>query len=123
MRKPLEITVSDMRELRNQGYSNKDIARMLDISLPTVYRYIGGQKCRMQSVIATPKESDPPHQTPQITVVSRVVSIDGYLFEISDLNNTISVSLADGQSVTIKQDEFNRFLQALFMAQGYMNQI
>ncbi len=123
MRPKLEISVSEMRELRNQGYSNKDIARILDISLPSVYRYIGGQKCHMESVIATPKESNTPPQTPQITVVSRVVSIDGYLFEISDLNNTISVSLADGQSMTIKQDEFNRFLQALFMAQGYMNQI
>lgn len=123
MRPKLEISVSEMRELRNQGYSNTDIARILDISVGSVYNYIGSQKCRMESVIATEKENSTPPQTPQITVVSRVVSIDGYLFEISDLNNTISVSCADGQSMTVKQDDLERLLSALFMAQGYMKQI
>ena len=46
------VTKSEMLELRKQGLSNKDIANVLEISEPTVYRYIGGQGKRMESMAA-----------------------------------------------------------------------
>ena len=47
-----DISVNEMLELRKQGMSNKDIARVLEISTATVYRYIGGQGCRVESIAA-----------------------------------------------------------------------
>lgn len=43
----LDITPSEMMELRKQGYSNRDIAAMLEISHETVRKYIGNQGKRM----------------------------------------------------------------------------
>lgn len=36
-----EMDVSTLREMRRQGMTNKQIAESLDISVTTVYRYIG----------------------------------------------------------------------------------
>lgn len=123
MKPKLELSVSELMQLRNDGYSNKDIARILDISLATVYNYIGKQGCRIPSATASfiskPKQDTPP-QPPQITVVSRVVSIDGYLFELSNLNSAISVCLANGQSITIHADEVDALIYAFGMAKEYM---
>lgn len=52
MRKKLDITAAELRELREQGLSNHDIAKMLDISYATVLRYIGKQNCRMERLAA-----------------------------------------------------------------------
>ena len=46
----IDVSVSEMLKLREDGYSNKDIAQMLEISLPTVYKYIGKQCKHMESV-------------------------------------------------------------------------
>ena len=43
MKKKLEVTPAEMLELRAQGMPNHDIAKSLDISMNTVYRYIGSQ--------------------------------------------------------------------------------
>lgn len=118
MKPRLELSVSELMQMRNDGYSNKDIARILDISLPTVYRYIGKQGCHMPCATASfngkPKEEAP---APDITVVSRVISIGGYLFELSSLSNGMSVTFADGQFVKI--DDADRFIKALEMARDY----
>lgn len=51
-RKRLDITPSEMMELRKQGYSNRDIANMLDICIQTVRKYIGRQDGRMDNLEA-----------------------------------------------------------------------
>lgn len=43
MRRKINVTASEMMELRKQGMSNYDIAMSLDISCATVRRYIGTQ--------------------------------------------------------------------------------
>ena len=43
MRRKINVTASEMMELRKQGMSNYDIAKSLDISCATVRRYIGTQ--------------------------------------------------------------------------------
>ena len=43
MRRKINVTASEMMELRKQGMSNYDIAKSLDISGATVRRYIGTQ--------------------------------------------------------------------------------
>lgn len=43
MRRKIYVTASEMLELREQGLSNHDIAKSLDVSINTVRRYIGSQ--------------------------------------------------------------------------------
>ena len=47
MRRKLSITPGEILALREEGMSNHDIAAKLDISVATVYRYIGKQHKRM----------------------------------------------------------------------------
>lgn len=58
----LEVTASEMMALRNEGYSNNDIANLLEIHPVTVRRYIGKQGKHMESMAAfkeKPKEKEP----------------------------------------------------------------
>lgn len=52
MRRKIDVTAAEMLLLREQGYSNIDIAASLDISVATVLRYIGRQGGRMESFAA-----------------------------------------------------------------------
>lgn len=52
MRRKIDVTAGEMLELREQGLSNHDIARSLDISYETVRRYIGNQNGRMENLAA-----------------------------------------------------------------------
>lgn len=51
MRK-IYVTASEMLQLREQGLSNHDIAKALDISYATVRKYIGKQGGRMEGLAA-----------------------------------------------------------------------
>lgn len=52
MGRKIYVTAEEMLELRRQGLSNHDIAKSLDISLPTVLRYIGKQDGHMEGLAA-----------------------------------------------------------------------
>ena len=52
MNRKIYVTASDMLALREQGLSNYDIAKSLDVSINTVRRYIGSQGKRMGSLEA-----------------------------------------------------------------------
>lgn len=52
MPKKIYVTASDMMQLREQGLSNHDIARSLEVSEQTVRRYIGKQPGRMENLEA-----------------------------------------------------------------------
>ena len=41
MRRKIDVSASEMRSMREQGMTNQQIAKALDISTQTVYRYIG----------------------------------------------------------------------------------
>lgn len=59
MRRKIGVTAAEMLQLREQGISNHDIAKLLDISYQTVLRYIGGQDGKMERLAAF-KDSPPP---------------------------------------------------------------
>lgn len=46
--KKVEVSASEMMEMRNEGLSNADIAELLDVSVMTVRKYIGNQGRRME---------------------------------------------------------------------------
>lgn len=64
MPKKLGISRSELLQMREQGLSNRDIANLLEISLQTVFRYIGPQGKHMTSlaVFNAPevKHEEPP---------------------------------------------------------------
>ena len=121
MKAKLELGVREMMQLRNDGYSNKDIARILDISLHTVYKYIGKQGCHIPSATASfisrPAEEEPQAKAHEIAVVSQVIAVDGFLFEIPSMSSGMSVTFADGQLVKI--DDVDRFIGAFKAAMEY----
>ena len=70
MRK-IYVTAAEMLELRKQGMSNHDIAKSLDISYPTVIRYIGKQGGRMESLEAF--KDTPPRKEEQEEAVKPMI--------------------------------------------------
>lgn len=66
MAKKIEVSRSEMLQMREQGLSNKDIANVLEISVATVFRHIGAQGGRMESLAAfnesKPKEVETPKE-------------------------------------------------------------
>lgn len=52
MYRKIHVTAAEMLEMREQGMSNHDIAKSLDISVATVKRYIGAQGQRMERLAA-----------------------------------------------------------------------
>lgn len=61
MRRKIDVTAAEMLTLREEGLSNHDIAKSLDISVHTVRRYIGAQGCRMERLEAF--RDDPQKKT------------------------------------------------------------
>lgn len=48
----VEVTKSEMLRMREQGLSNRDIAKCLEIHVATVYNHIGPQGRRMENLAA-----------------------------------------------------------------------
>lgn len=101
----LGISKSEMLQLREQGLSNRDIAKVLDIHFATVYKYIGPQNGRMENLAAfndpkpkeveTPKEEQKPspRAVDSLEMVYEIVkSADGtYRAELDYENKCVSI--------------------------------
>lgn len=105
MAKRIGVSKSEMLQLREQGFSNKDIANLLEIHHSTVCRYIGPQGGRMESLAAfqKPKEKKPelpeeerkptPRAIDSLEMVYEIVkSADGtYRAELDYENKCVSI--------------------------------
>lgn len=60
----LGISKSEMLRMREQGLSNRDIAKCLDIHFATVYNYIGPQGGRMENLAAFNEPKKEKVETP-----------------------------------------------------------
>lgn len=125
MGRKLEVTASEMLELRKQGYSNKDICNILEISLPTVLRYIGKQGGRMDSVTKDPSRSmeiRPPEKSAEdIKILSRTFAIGGFLFCDNAASDFFMGSVSDQeQSMRIPKDDIDNFIAALEKAKRFI---
>lgn len=124
MKKKLECSVSELLALRERGYSNKDIANFLEVSVATVYRYIGGQGCRMDSVTREVEVNpSPPPRRPQIQVISQTVAVGGYCFQIDTASRQVSVSLPNQAPFSIETDEIDRFTESLKQVQQFIEEM
>ena len=59
------VTKSEMLQMREQGLSNRDIAKCLEISYPTVVRYIGPQGGRVEGLAAFKEEKPEKVESPK----------------------------------------------------------
>ena len=75
MRRKIDVTAGEMLELREQGLSNHDIAKSLDISEQTVRRYIGNQNRHMERLAAF---ADTPPQRKKMEVKEGMPMIPKY---------------------------------------------
>lgn len=106
MGKKLEVGASEMMALRNEGYSNRDIANILEINPLTVRRYIGCQPQRNMENMAAfkdkPKKKPEPLEveTPEIKrAVDEIVvqtetvgSMNGKaIAEVNYINRTVTL--------------------------------
>lgn len=78
----LELSTSEILEMRKQGMSNKEIAKALDVSVPTIVRWIGAQGRRAKNREGVSK-LPPKEKEAEVLVVTQNVMVNGYAFEIS----------------------------------------
>lgn len=93
--KKIDVSASEMRTLREQGYSNKDIANLLEISLPTVNRYIGPQGRRMESMAAFKTEKHKGHAIEDVETPEIKRAVDEIVVRTERLSSKNGNSLAD----------------------------
>lgn len=67
MGRKIYVTAQEMLQLREQGMSNHDIAKSLDISYATVVRYIGRQDGHMEGLAAF-KDTPPRKEEKELEV-------------------------------------------------------
>lgn len=105
MAKKIGVSTREMLQMREQGLSNRDIAKCLDIHVATVYNRIGKQGMRMDNLAAfdepkkekveTPKEAPNPNPkaVDSLEMVYEVVkSADGtFRAELDYENKCVSV--------------------------------
>lgn len=65
MAQKIGVSNSEMLRMREQGLSNADIANLLEISKATVFRHIGPQGVRMDSLAAFEKPKTEKVETPK----------------------------------------------------------
>ncbi len=110
MKRKIQITASEMLEMRKQGMSNHDIAKSLDISYPTVLRYIGKQGGHMEGLEAfkyapTPKKEDAkaevkpviPKYDPKPTLERFRVS--GIMIDMNSIDRYVTISGEEGEII------------------------
>ena len=76
MARKLGISKSEMLRMREQGLSNRDIAKCLEISYGTVFNYIGPQGVRMDKLAAFDEPKAKEVETPNEEVKTAPRAID-----------------------------------------------
>ena len=103
MGRKIYVTAEEMLQLREQGLSNHDIAKSLDISYMTVVRYIGKQDGRMEGLAAF--KDTPPRQKKQEPEVHAVTHYDAKpVVETFDVNRCRIMLDHENRCVIIDDD-------------------
>ena len=126
--KKVEVSASEMMEMRNEGLSNADIAELLDISVMTVRKYIGNQGRRMErlAVFADKGKKKPVEEESGETKKQMTKPRDRPCSEIYDLGGGLTVMVAkepkrilvtcDGQQVVLTYDQAAELVEFLAWA-------
>lgn len=125
MKRRLDISKSEMLQLREQGLSNRDIAKCLEISVQTVRNYIGAQRRRMDNLAAfdTPKikppeqqiqgNAQPPRAVDKLEVAYEIVKSADGTFDASLDYESKTLSLCNSSIAFDKLPELVTFVVGL----------
>lgn len=113
MRK-LELNTGELLEMRKQGMSNAEIAKSLDVSVPTITRRIGPSRRRGEKLEGISK-LPPEEKAPQIMMINQQVAINGFTFDISHLDGHITIlpSNTSGDRMSVSVKELDDLISAL----------
>ena len=83
-RKLTDISKGEMLRMREQGMSNRDIAKCLDIHYATVYNYIGKQGKRMENLAAfnEPKKEEVETPTEEAKTYPKAIDSLEMVYEV-----------------------------------------
>lgn len=76
MARKLGISKSEMLQMREQGLSNRDIAKCLDIHVSTVFNYIGKQGKHMDNLAAFDEPKKEKVETPTVETKTYPKAVD-----------------------------------------------
>lgn len=118
MRRKLDVTASEMLELRRQGYDNKQIAEQLEVSYATVWRYIGKSDVERGNIICEESRIEPEKKEPKVEVISETIAVNGFIFR--NEGGLLSVlSAGESQYLQIPVDRAEEFAEAWAAAKDY----
>ena len=126
MKRKVDVTYDELMEFRKKGYSNRDIAKMLEISYPTVLRYIGKQGKKMDSVIKEPvrcgiKKPCEDVNVPKIQIVRQMAVVNGYELDVDVANGFATVSLpGENYLLKVSSEDVDKLKQALDVVKGML---
>lgn len=127
MNRKVMVTPSEMRTMRENGMSNHDIAKSLDISYQTVLRYIGQQDGHMQSYDAfkdNPKKEEKREMVQVATVmpkynpkpIEETYQIGNIKIVLVNAEREMIVRRVDGGAVSIPYDTIPELMELLSWA-------
>lgn len=120
MRKRLEVTASEMLELRRQGYDNKQIAEQLEVSYVTVWRYIGKSDVERGNIICEKSQIEPEKKEPKVVVLSETIAVNSFIFRKE--GGLLSVMTGgEGQYLMIPVDKAEEFSEAWIAAKKHFS--
>jgi transposase len=96
MARKLDISKSEMLRMREEGLSNRDIAKCLDIHYATVYNWIGPQGGRMENLAAFDEPKPKAVETPkeeQKTAPRAVDSLEMICETVRSANGTYQAEI------------------------------
>ncbi len=123
MRRKICVTASEMMALREQGMSNHDIAKSLDVSIQTVRRYIGNQGGHMESLEAfrdtPPKKKETKTETkveaPMYEPIIERYKIRGFDVELDGEDRDVTIATEE-DVIVIPYDHIPDLVQFLAWA-------
>lgn len=130
MRKLIDdVTVEEMRKMRESGMTNMDIARALDVSYPTVHRHLGAQPSRggrvASTINVTPRFEEvrtEPVYNGVLPVVNRVTYLTGTIAEyVVDAKKAAVTFAIDDMIAEIPFDKWTEFVAEVNAIQRNLN--
>lgn len=120
MRRKLEVTASEMLELRRQGYDNKQIAEQLEVSYATVWRYIGKSDVERGNIICEESQIAPEKKEPKVVVLSETIAVNSFIFRKE--GGLLSVMTGgEDQYLMVPVDKAEEFSEAWIAAKKHFS--
>lgn len=130
-----DVSIAELEQLRKEGYSNREIAECLDVTEPTIYRYLGrnpkeivsrvrseawrkkhGEPCEGPKPVklkAPAPEQPAEPQTAVLSVQGRTIDLEGVVCSYTIFAGKepcrVMISKGEDSAIMIKLDDLQDF--------------